>query len=43
MDLMQQLFEAEQIQNELEEELDAIREEIAMIKLIMAVLSGSPQ
>lgn len=41
MDLMQQLFEAEEIQHELEAELAAINEEISMLKLIMAVLSDS--
>jgi len=43
MDLMQQLFQAEQIQHELEAELAAINEEIGMLKLIMAVLSDSQQ
>lgn len=41
MDLMQQLFEAEQIQHELEAELAALKEEIGLIKLLMAVMSDN--
>lgn len=43
MDLMQQLFEAEQIQYELEAELAAIKEEIGLIKLLMDVLSANQE
>lgn len=39
MTLMQQLFEAEKYQQELEKQLADINEEIGAIKLLMAVIS----